>query len=337
MRKKRLGFTLLDILLKAREEGPFKSFIDFCERVDLKKVNKRVIEALIKAGAFDSLGHKRAQLMMGLAEVMERAQMKKQQSNALQLSLFDLGANSQEESVELPNVDEWSEDLRLAYEKEALGFYLTGHPLKGYEETLKELSNTNTEELKTLADHTPVMLGGIITELKETSSRKGERMAFVTLEDLRGKVEVIVFSNLYREAREYFTSDQPIFITGHLSKDENAVKVIADKVYFLAEAREKLKALLKQKKIEEKERTKPKSILIVLQEDEVRREQLLRLKGVLSQHRGTCPVYFQLRPAGTLISLPAHLRVKPTKAFITHVNTVLGYEAVQVRDELSHH
>ena len=334
---KNVGTAAVPYILKAREEGPFKSFIDFCERVDLKKVNKRVIEALIKAGAFDSLGHKRAQLMMALSEVMERAQMKKQQSNALQLSLFDLSGGPQKETIELPDIDEWSEDVRLAYEKEALGFYLTGHPLKGYEKTLKELSNTDTEELKNLADRAPVMLGGIITELKETSSRKGERMAFITLEDLRGKVEVIIFSNLYREARECFTSDQPIFITGHLSKDENAVKVIADKVCFLAEAREKLKTLLKQKKAEEKERVKPKSILIVLQENEVKREQLLRLKGVLSQHRGTCPVYFQLRPAGTLISLPAHLRVKPTKTFVNHVNSLLGYEAVQLKDELPLH
>jgi len=330
---KNVGAAAVPYILKARKERPFSSLQDFCERVDLQKVNKRVIESLIKAGAFDCFGAKRAQLMAILPEAMEKAQLKKRQANAMQLSLFSL-EQKQDTELGLPNIDEWPEDVRLSYEKEALGFYLTGHPLKGYEDTLKELSNTNTEEIKNLADRTPVMLGGIVAEFKEISSKKGERMAFVTLEDTRGKIEVVIFSNLYREARSYFTADQPLFITGHISKDENAIKVIADKVYFLAEAREKMKDLITQKKVSKPVRSNGNNdhqVKIVLQEEKIERRQLLGLKNILQQHQGKCPVYLELQPANMLVALPPYLRVKPTREFIKKINDILRYEAVEIK------
>ncbi|MDL1971190.1 MAG: DNA polymerase III subunit alpha [Candidatus Desulfofervidaceae bacterium] len=329
---KNVGTAAVPYILKARQQKPFISLQDFCERVDLQKVNKRVMESLIKAGAFDCFGVKRAQLMAVLPEIMEKTQLKKRQANVVQLSLFSLG-EAEDKDVALPNIDEWPEDVRLAYEKEALGFYLTGHPLKGYEDTLKELSNTNTEEIKDLADCTPVMLGGMVAGFKEINSKKGERMAFVTLEDTRGKVEVVIFSNLYREARSYLTTDQPLFITGHISKDENATKIIADKVYFLAEAREKMKDLIAQKKVSRSVRTNSKNgyqVKIVLKEGKIERKHLLNLKGILQQHQGRCPVYLELQPADMLVALPPYLRVKPTRKFINEINHILGYEAVEI-------
>jgi len=308
-------------ILKARAKKPFSSLDDFCQRVDLHKVNKRVIESLIKAGAFDSLKVKRSQLMFILQEVMEKAQRKQRGSKLNQLSLFDL-SETEVSDKSLPMIDEWTEDVRLNYEKEALGFYLTGHPLHSYEQTLKELSNTNTEEITNLADRTPVMLGGIITALKEINSKKGERMAFATLEDIRGKIEVVIFSNLYREARDYFRQEQPLFISGHISKDENTTKVIAEKVYFLAEAKEKLR---KPKKIQDKK------IKIVLKEGEIDSNQLLTLKDILKKHKGKCSVYLEIFPQETLVALPYYLYVNPSQEFVRSVNELLGYQAVEIK------
>ncbi len=344
---KNVGTAAVPYILKERSKGPFKSFTDFCERIDSQKVNKRVIEGLIKAGAFDSLGYKRAGLMFALGEVLEKSQVKHKRNGAMQASLFSLGKAQEEQKEELPEVEEWSEDIKLRYEKEALGFYLSGHPLKGYEKTLEELSNTDTENIKELVDRTPVMLGGIIAGLKETNSRKGERMAFITLEDLKGKIEVIVFSNLYQEVREYLNSDQPLFIAGQVSKDENNTKVIANKICFLAEAKEKLKFLTKQTDSTSAQRdyrpqaganrTKRRSnnknlVFITLREGDLNRSHLLKLKNVLSRHHGTCPVFLRLHPSGTLVRLPAHLRVNLSNIFISNVNDILGYEAIKVVD-----
>ena len=318
---KNVGTAAVPYILKARAEKPFNSLDDFCQRVDLHKVNKRVIESLIKAGAFDSLKVKRSQLMFILQEVMEKAQRKQRGSKLNQLSLFDL-SETEVSDKSLPMIDEWTEDVRLNYEKEALGFYLTGHPLHSYEQILKELGNTNTEEITDLADRTPVMLGGIITALKEINSKKGERMAFATLEDIRGKIEVVIFSNLYREARDYFRKDQPLFISGHISKDENTTKVIVEKVYLLAEAKEKLK---KTKEPQNKQ------IKIVLKEGEIAPEQLLTLKDILQKHKGKYPVYLEILPKGILVALPNYLRVKPSPHFVTRVNELLGYQAIEIK------
>jgi len=318
---KNVGTAAVPYILKARAKKPFSSLDDFCQRVDLHKVNKRVIESLIKAGAFDSLKVKRSQLMFILQEVMEKAQRKQRGSKVNQLSLFDL-SETEVSDKSLPMIDEWTEDVRLNYEKEALGFYLTGHPLHSYEQTLKELSNTNTEEITNLADRTPVMLGGIITALKEINSKKGERMAFATLEDIRGKIEVVIFSNLYREARDYFRQEQPLFISGHISKDENTTKVIAEKVYFLAEAKEKLR---KPKKIQDKK------IKIVLKEGEIDSNQLLTLKDILKKHKGKCSVYLEIFPQETLVALPYYLYVNPNQEFVRSVNELLGYQAVEIK------
>lgn len=147
-------------------------------------------------------------------------------------------------------------------------------------------------------------------------------MAFATLEDIRGKVEVVVFSNVYREARDYFRQEQPLFISGHISKDENTTKVIAEKVYFLAEAKEKLR---KPKKIQDKK------IKIVLKEGEIDSNQLLTLKDILKKHKGKCSVYLEIFPQETLVALPYYLYVNPSQEFVRSVNELLGYQAVEIK------
>jgi len=314
---KNVGISAAVEILKARKKGPFISLMDFCQRVDLQKVNKRVIESLIKAGAFDGLKVKRSQLMFILPKTIDKLQQKQRQIN--QPSLFEKKETSKNQ---LPEVEEWSEDMRLAYEKEALGLYLTGHPLKSYEKILKSLSNTNTEEILELPDHAPVMLGGIVTELKETNSKKGERMAFFTLEDTRGKVEVVVFSSVYQQAREYLFGEQPIFVTGHISKDENTSKVIAEKIYFLAEARERLKELIPKSQRE---------IKIILKEGSIKKKHLLELKQIIHTYKGNVSVYIEISPNNILVALPPHLKVTPNEDFIQKVNLLLGYKAVEIK------
>jgi DNA polymerase-3 subunit alpha len=174
------------------------------------------------------------------------------------------------------------------------------------------------------------MFGGMIAALKEINSKRGERMAFATLEDRRGKVELVIFSNLYREVRDYLRADEPLFISGHMSKDENIAKVIAEKIYFLSEAKQKLKGLRTRRKSPLK--TKNKEVKIILNKDEISSECLLPLKNTLTQYRGKCSVYLEIKPQEITIALPYYLRVNPSQDFIRGVNKLLGYEAVEIRE-----
>ncbi len=199
---KNVGQAATQSILSAREEKEnFGSLPDFCLKVDLRKVNKRVIESLIKCGAFDSIGPSRAQLLAGLEEAMEWSQGLERERSNPQIILFG-GSQSGRGKAEprLPVVPEWPESQRLAFEKETLGFYLTGHPLTRYAEALQRLTTTNTQQIREIADGQEIVIGGVVNTLKEITTKKGDRMAFVTLEDLNGVVEVIIFAELYKNS-----------------------------------------------------------------------------------------------------------------------------------------
>ena len=224
---KGVGSSAIDAILEIRSEGNFNSFPDFCSRADSRRVNKKVIESLIKAGAMDSMG-KRAQLMEGLPAVMEAAARYQKEKSLGQESMF--GDIHEIPAERLPLVEEWSETKLLAMEKEALGFYITGHPLNKYKEKLDELGVTPTTELQDLHDKKEINLGGIIRDFKRIQTKKGDLMAALNLEDLYGTVEVIAFPDIYSESREIIAQDTPVIIAGYLDKTDKGLKIIAQKI-----------------------------------------------------------------------------------------------------------
>jgi len=225
--------AIQSVLATRRERGPFRSLFDFCSRVDLRLANKRVVESLIKCGAFDSLGTGRAQLMAIVDRAMEAgaaAQRERILGQGSLLEVMDLGGGAPLQDPALPAVAEWSRQQRLAAEKETLGFYVSGHPLAEYRELVSRHATVTTDRLASCRDKETVRLCAIVVGVKEITTRNGERMAFVTLEDLAGTVEAIAFPDLYRASLLYLVKDAAVLVKGQvdLGEEETAKLVLME-------------------------------------------------------------------------------------------------------------
>jgi DNA polymerase-3 subunit alpha len=225
------GESAVRAIVAARESGgPFVDLFDFCRRVDKRIVNRRTVEALLRAGAFDSINQHRASLLAGVALVLEAAE----QAAAASLSLF--GEVASVFPVSLPSVPAWSEAERLQNEKMALGFYLSGHPFNAYRAELAALASTPLADLA--PQPSSALIAGIVASLRTQSSRRG-KMAILTLDDVTARLDVTVFSELYDSNRAWLKEDQLVLVEGRVSHDDytGGVRVTADKLYDLASAR----------------------------------------------------------------------------------------------------
>ncbi len=225
--------AIQSILNTRRDRGRFRDLFDFCERADLRLVNKRVIESLIKCGAFDSLGARRAQLTGVVDKAMEAAASAQRDRAHGQVSLLDVlssvGAVRREVPA-LPDLSEWDRPHLLAGEKETLGFYITGHPLAEYRGLIAKYTTMTTEDLPSLPDKSTVKLGAIVTAVKEISTKSGDRMAFVTLEDMQGSVEAVVFPDLYRSSMLHLGKDSAVLVRGQVDIGEETIKLLLSEV-----------------------------------------------------------------------------------------------------------
>ncbi len=239
---KNVGIGAIDAMIAARQEGGiFSSFEDFCSRADLKKVNKRVLESLIKCGAFDSTGQKRRQLMTDHEEIIERAQKRLREKTSRQVSFFDdlddQGAVDQAATFVSPRSDisEWDPKELLAYEKEFLGFYITGHPLEGYAAKISMVTSGDSATILEKGDKESVALAGVVAGIREVFTKKKEIMAYVSLEDLKGATDVIFFPEIYKKVSDILHGETPVFVKGILDVAEENVKVIAEEASLLSE------------------------------------------------------------------------------------------------------
>lgn len=234
---KNVGSAAIDSIISSREsEGEFSSFYDFCTRIDYRKVNKRMIESLIKCGAFDSFGFKRRQLFECMDEIVERAQTLHREKSSGQLSIFDEIDDSKNQRLQndsllfLKTTDEWDHNDLLAYEKETLGFYITSHPLLKYGDMLLKVSNVDSVSINAMSDRETVSFAGIVNNIREVLTKKKELMAYVTIEDLKGSITVIFFAETYKKAYLLLRGDEPLFFKGILDVSDEGVKVIANEV-----------------------------------------------------------------------------------------------------------
>jgi DNA polymerase-3 subunit alpha len=238
---KNVGEAAMESILRMRAEaGPFTTLEDFCARVDLRLVNRRVIESLIKAGAFDSLGLPRAHLLAQCDLALEAGQRQQRERAEGQASFFDLlpAAASPPRTGEpvAAVVPEWDDDQRLAYEKEVLGFYVSGHPLARFEGVAESLGVTSTADLATRGHGARVILFGHVVALKETATRSGNRMAFLTLEDMAGTVEVTVFPEPYKAAAPFVRSREPVVVRGRVDDGDKGRVVLAEDIRLLEQS-----------------------------------------------------------------------------------------------------
>jgi DNA polymerase-3 subunit alpha len=236
-----------------------------------------------------------------------------------QIGLFDGTINPQViNAPAFPQIEEWSENQRLAFEKESLGFYISGHPLKRYEDLLDKFTNANAISIKEIKNGGAVRIGGLVRSTKIIKTKRGDLMAFVSIEDLHGAVEATVFSRVYASVADLLVEDKPVLIEGQVQKDEQSVKILAEKVVAMDKAEEMWTA----------------SIHLNLEISRTDRDALTKLHEILQRHPGGCRAYLHLRsPENTdsIVALPAALKLKAGGALFREVNELLGYNAVETR------
>ena len=240
---KHVGGAVVHNIIKERNaHGPFKSFVDFCERLEGKELNKRTCESLIKCGAFDTFGIFRSRLMANYERILDRVSQKRKTLLSGQLSLFDTGMEADETAtLEWPQMTEYDSRLLLVMEKEMLGLYISGHPLDEFQDQIKEQVTVFSYDFEVpeeegsgqsrLSDGQFVRIAGIVSEIKTISTKSNKMMAFVTLEDLYGQMEVIVFPNIYEQNARLLSNDSQLLVEGHISvKEEEQPKILANKI-----------------------------------------------------------------------------------------------------------
>jgi DNA polymerase-3 subunit alpha len=318
---KNVGEGAIESILGAREvDGPFESLFDFTVRVDARKLNRRVVEALVKCGAFDTLHENRAAVWASIEPALERAAAEQRDRAVGQENLFG-GLASVERRAEatLLDVPVWSDRERLAAEKELLGFYLTGHPLGEVASSLARFVDTtvSTTEGK---DSREVRIGGLLTALRETRTKRGARMGFATLEDLEGSFELVIFSEPFNEHVELLRmakdgDDQgsgpiPLLVSGTLEQGDPP-KVLVRDIMRLDQAEQRLTSSLRVRVIE----------------GDVSRDRLLALRRVLQKHQGDCSVYLHITIPGaseTILSVGGIRGVDASDALCRDVDGLFG-------------
>jgi DNA polymerase-3 subunit alpha len=314
---KNVGGNAIESIAAARKKlGKFKSIFEFCENVDLRLLNKRVIESLVKSGAMDSLG-RRAQLMSVLDKAMEQGQKTQRDAESGQHGLF--GIFQQEEVAEqndkLPNVPDWDEHQRLSAEKEILGFFISGHPLEKYKDKLQDLQALSIEELGAMTKSTgkdeTIVTAGIISNLRVLKSKKGDFYAQANLEDMSGSIDMIVFPEAYKRLGEKVKLEVPVLVKAGVRIEEGAnPKITAAEIMPLEEAKVPL----------------PRAIRIRIQvekSDETTVDQLLEL---FHERKGEAQVLFDVEREGDfMVVMEAQgYNVCPDRNFVTRVEALCG-------------
>jgi len=315
---KNVGDAAIEVILREREErGKFRSLYDFCRRVDLRKVNRRVIESLIKCGAFDFTKVYRSQMLTALEEILHWAQSLQRKKETPQMSIW--GSNLDELEERYPEMEEFSQQQLILFEKETIGFYISRHPLSPYQEEIRRITEEDSSTLSSGPNGKEVKLCGLVSQLKEVVTKKGDRMAFINLEDMKGWVEVILFPELFKTASSYLRGGEPVFVRGTLDLSGEQVKVKAKEIRPLSEVSSE----------------NPQILHLKIPMETLTPSSLKELKEVILAHPGPYQVYLHLingdRPE-TVIALSEEYRVSPTSEFQEEVKLLfptplLSFEA----------
>lgn len=288
---KNVGDAAIDNILQVREEiGEFNSFAHFMNTVDSRKVNKKVLESLTKGGCFDPLGLKRSQVFHLIREKSDKLMRKDNKNGMLQMDMFGTAVETTV-SFEIPDMEEFSHEELLNGEKESLGFYFSQHPLRPYEHLIQELTPYNSQNLKETDTQEDVNIAGIVSTAREIMTKRGDRMAYLTLEDTKGTVEVIVFPDLFSKDFLAIKSGKPIMVTGSLEKTEDGNPKIKAKNVAL------LDSLLSEL---------GKTVRIKMRCEVFSKEDLKKLRDILNSMRGNAAVLleFQLNGERQSLKLP---------------------------------
>ncbi|ABA57359.1 DNA polymerase III, alpha subunit [Nitrosococcus oceani ATCC 19707] len=323
---KGVGAAALEGIIKVRERhGPYQDLFEFCRRIDLRKVSRRVLEALIRAGALDSLGVERATLEASLETALALAEQHCRNASLGQNDLFGLDLVSEEgEAGNYVEVREWDKEQRLALEKETLGLYLSGHPIDCYKQELKQIAPCRIVELIDRANNRQsrnqqIVIAGLVGSVRTNKARQGGRNAFVTLEDGSARLEIKAFAEVFDKYRERLQLDHIVVIEGALKWDSYAdsTAVTAEKIYSIAEAQEVF----------------AKSLEIGLDGTRMGQEVIAELAQILAPFRqGRCPVAidYRNRIASARLILGEEWQVRPNEVLLARLRLLPGAEHVRI-------
>lgn len=320
---KNVGESAVEEMIREREEnGPFTGFIDFCERVNLKMVNKRVIESLIKVGGFDQCERLNRKTLLENMELIVSYGQKKQEDKALgQVNLFDLGGGpSQAETMDLldiKEVDDFDEREKLSYEYQLLGIYVSGHPLDRFKDIITQMTSMSLAELQEIngQDKRDFTVGGMITEKKVILTKKGDKMCFATLEDHSGKIECLVFPRVFAEYESLLQSEEPIMMMGQVNLSEEPRKFFPTKI----------------QKLKDQAEERVTGVRINVKMEQLNPQKLERFKQVLLSYRGTVPgqIIFEGSDIRARMRLNQDFLVNPTPQLAAKINELFNDNSVK--------
>ena len=325
---KSVGEAVTDIIQQEIEEnGKFKGLEDYITRLSNKEANKRTIESFICSGAFDGFGYKRSQMMAVYPRILEQQNKEKKNTMAGQMSLLDfLGEEEQEEfKIRYPDIEEYSKEELLAKEKEMLGIYISGHPLDDYMDVVNSVVNVRstdfmpdeeTGELK-VKDRSSCTIAGMIEAVTLKTTRNGDTMAFVTLEDLYGTVEVVVFPRNYAACRNMIEKDNKVVVCGNTSVTEEEGKILLSDMYDIKTMQEDLKE-------------KNKELWVCFENVDAYLKEEKEFVELLGAHRGKSTVNVQLRAERKRKTMSNTVRIDSD--LVNELESIYGSENVLVRD-----
>ncbi len=316
---KNIGSGAIESIVAERQKGgPFISIFDFCHRVDLRLNNRKVVESLVKSGSFDCFKSRRAQLMAVLETALDRGTKKQQEENVGQFSFFSMvndegGFSAKSES--LPDIPEWPQAQVLANEKTLLGFYLSGHPLERYQTEIKEFTDYTTGTIVNARDGQSLQLIALIKAVKLTSTKKtNERMAIVTLEDMDGDLEVVVFPSSYQKVSGYLKESAVVVIKGKINFKDGAAKMVVEDMAGIDEVYDLIK-----------------SVHVDL--SKVGKIGFEQLKDKLARFPGEVPVYLQIDTKNyksVQVLVGKDLFVTPSEVLIEEIKSLVGADKFKV-------
>jgi DNA polymerase-3 subunit alpha len=322
---KNVGHNAIESIVKGRKEkSAFRSVYQFCENVDLHLLNKRVVESLIKSGAMDALG-RRSQLMAVIDGAMDNAQKAQRDAALGQHGLFGVFQEEEQNHATekpLPNIPDWDEHTRLGYEKEILGFFITGHPLEKYQDKLADfhaLSTAEIAELKSSTGRGEVTIGGVLKGIRVAKSKRGDLYAQGQIEDMNGSVDMLCFADAYKRLAEKLKLAVPVLVKGGVRVEEGSnPKLMVDDITPLEEAKPKL----------------PSHLRIKVSLETASAETIDALHTICSERRGEARVLFDLERKGdfTVVMEAEGYNVLPDRAFINRVEELCGRGSVRVLD-----
>ena len=333
---KNVGNSAVDAIVQERRlSGPYRDVFEFCRRIDSEAVNKRAVESLIMAGCFDHMGATRLQCMRVFDQALEANSAKRRQNVVGQISLFDMGQPTAGLAIEdtYPDVGEYPYKQLLSMEKEMTGVYVSGHPLDEYRKELEalEINTAWVAELKERPDAgidedgRQVVMGGILTALRPKATKKGAMMGFITLEDLTGQIECLLFPRIFERYSKLLELDMPVLLTGHLSvREEEDTKLLVDVVEPLVQL------LPPEEPMSDIERAKRSPVKLYLR---MQRSQMDEVKEVLQRQPGKVPVYMNFPDEGITLLAPRDWWCEDAEDMLATLMTTLPEKDMKVVDK----